>query len=383
VFRSPLGMVIGLIGALVGVGFAVFRYQVMDAVLPTEMMAALNDAKSASDSAPVPVKDDGRRKVEGAAQEGPGKFLIDSADGLRADGPIAAAAGNLPLFIDSVIVGYAKATNQDAPASVTTIRPISGCRPTPPSEGAFVGHATAGKNEMGLPLTTYEDADLARGVQAFVDAYRSGAANPAADLHGPVYGAYDVAVTETRAPVYLVLENQSGNRIWNIHSAPGTRIERVVLLGGDQAGVANLDPVVPVEVILGNGLADCGIVPAYPLNPNHADLAGIDSNGKAALAEAVDAYDTWFRDTFGVLASETRAGFDVGTISAVGPVPRQSEAKAEYVPILGSTLRMTQGTYFDINGQVAAGQDFASRVKAIATTFALGDLGYLRQGANF
>lgn len=375
-------MVIGLIGAIIGVGFAVFRYQVMDAVLPTEMMAALNDARSASDGAPVP-KDDGRRKVDGTAQEGPGKFLVDSPEGLRADGPIAASAGNLPLFIDTVITGYSTATKMDAPASVTTIRPISGCRPTPPAEGTVVGHATARKSGMELPLTTYEDADLARGVQAFVDAYRSGKAEPTAGLRGPAYEAYDVAITETRAPVYLVLENRTGNRIWNIHVAPGTRIERVVLLGGDQAGVANLDPVVPVEVILGTGLADCGIVPAYPLNPNHADLAGMDGTGKGALAEAVDAYDTWFRDTFGVLASATRAGFDMGTISAVGPVPRQSEAKAEYLPIRGSILRMTQGTYFDIDGQIAVGQDFASRVKAIATTFALGDLEYLRQGANF
>jgi hypothetical protein len=385
-------MAIWLIGAIIGVGFALVRYQVMDAVLPTEMMAALNDAKAASGEGPAPAKDDGRRKVETTEEEGPGKFLVDSPEGLRAEGPIAAISGNIPLFIDTLISGYATASEDAVPASVITIRPITGCRPTPPAEGTVVGHVTAGTSDLRLPLTTYDDGDLARGVQDFVDAFRAGEADPAASLRGPVYEAYDVAVTETRAPVYLVLENQAGNRIWNIHVAPGTRIERVVLLGGDQAGVANLDPVVPVEVILGQGLADCGVRPAYALNPNHALLNGGASAATAAegeafspaeLAEAVDAYDNWFRDTFGVLASTTRAGFDVGTISAVGPVPRQSEAKADYAPILGATLRTTQGTYFDIDGQVAAGQDFASRVKAIATTFAFGDLNYLRQGANF
>ena len=50
------------------------------------------------------------------------------------------------------------------------------------------------------------------------------------------YQSYDVAVTEVSAPVYLVLQTGPGNRIWNIHAAPGVRIERVVLLGGDQVG---------------------------------------------------------------------------------------------------------------------------------------------------
>ena len=35
-------MVILVIVAVIGVGFAVFRYKVLDAVLPTEMIAALN-----------------------------------------------------------------------------------------------------------------------------------------------------------------------------------------------------------------------------------------------------------------------------------------------------------------------------------------------------
>ncbi|MFM7335507.1 MAG: hypothetical protein ACKO2N_13980 [Tabrizicola sp.] len=391
-FRGTFGMVIAVITAIIGVGFAVLKYQVLDAVLPTEMLSAVNSVRAAVEGSSEPVKDDGKRKVVATAEDGPGKFLVDGPDGLRAEGPIAAISGNLPIFIDDLISGYAATSDDAVPSMVTTIRPISGCRPTPPAEGTVVGHVTAGKSGLPLPLTTYDDGDLAAGVQGFVDAYRAGDADPAAGLRGPVYEAYDVAVTETRAPVYLVLENQSGNRIWNIHATDGARIERVVLLGGHQAGVANLDPVVPVEVILGEGLADCAVSPAYRLNPNHEILAKIASGetavqaGQESLARiesAAAAYDTWFRDTFGVLASATRAGFDAGTISAVGPVPRQSETKADYLPIRGSTLRTTQSTYFEIDGQVPAGEDFASRVKAIATTFAFGDLSYLRQGADF
>jgi hypothetical protein len=320
-------------------------------------------------------------------------MLSDGADGLRAKGPIAARPGNLPVRIAEVITGYSTRIGSDAPAEVTTIRPITGCRPTAPQEGTVIGHVTAGQSGLTLPLSTYNDTRLAAAVQSMVNRVRSGGALEVEGMKGPSYEAYDVAVTETRAPVYLVLVNGSGNRIWNIHLAEGARIERVILLGGDQAGVANLDPVVPVEVILAPGLADCGIQPFYALNPGHRffealtngpDSTRAESEAKlVAMTERIAAYDIWFRDTFGVLASDTRAGFDEGTISVVGPVPGEADPKAVYAPIQGAKIRTTQDVYFEVRGQVPEGEDFAARVKAIATTFAFGDLGYLRQGARF
>jgi hypothetical protein len=103
----------------------------------------------------------------------------------------------------------------------------------------------------------------------------------------------------------------------------------------------------------------------------------------AELSTAVEAYDIWFRDSFGLRAGESRAGFDVGTMSMVGPLPETSEAKAVYARIEGARIRMTRDVYFEIAGQVPQGEDFAARVKAIATTFAFGDLSSLRQGVSF
>lgn len=375
-FRG-VGIVIAVVTAVIGLGFAMLRYQVLDAYLPEAALQAMEKMRNASASAAVEVTEKPKAAV---SQDGPGQFLVDSPEGLRAEGPIAAMAGNQPVLIDAVMAGYAPTSDSGVPATVTAIRPISGCRLTPPAEGTVVGHVTAGASGLGLPLSTYDDRDLARGVQAFVDAVRAGEADPGATLRGPAYEAYDVAVTETRAPVFLVLEGRAGNRIWNIHAVEGARIERVILLGGGQSGVANLDPVVPVEVMLDEGLDACGIRPAYRPSPEQAKTAGVTA---ADLDEAASAYDVWFRDSFGVLASGTRAGFDAGTISVVGPVPREAEPKADYTPVQGADLRTTRSTFFDIAGQVAEGEDFAARVKAIATTFAFGDLTYLRQGVSF
>ena len=309
--------------------------------------------------------------ARGRAGQLPQDFLQDDTDGLRAEGPIAAGAGNRPVFIRDVVAGHTTQAEADIPAEITTIRPIMGCRPTPPQAGTHLGHVTAGTSGIGLALSTYNDSHLAAGVQLLADHYRQTGNAAMPDLSGPAYEAYDVAVTATSAPVYLVLETGSGNRMWNLHLAPGARIERVILLGGTQTGIANLDPVVPVEVILDAGLAGCDIHPAYGLKVADGTSFG------------ADAYDRWFLDAFGVTASSSRIGFDRGTISLVGPVPQAEEPKASYAPINGAKIRMTQDQFFEIRGQTGRGENFAARAKAIALTFAFGDLDYLRQGANF
>lgn len=379
--RGPISLLI--VGAIMLAGFALVSLgpQAFERYLPDRVMALLDGGLAGT--------------IDGSQRTGdtPADLLDDGVDGLEARGPVAAMAGNRPAFIADVIDGYATRVGSAIPAEITTIRPISGCRLTPPLEGTAIGHVTAEDTGLRLAFLTYNDSDLAAAVQTFVNAYRDSGLSRPGDGGDLSYEAYDVAVTETRAPVYLVLETARGNRIWNIHLAPGARVERVILLGGAHAGVANLDPVVPVEVLPGDALAACGIEPFYPLNPGHRFFEVLKTATGTYKAEAeaklavmqdrVAAYNTWFHDSFGVPADETRAGFAGGTLSVVGPLPGAVGPKAVYAPIQGARIRATQDSYFEIRGQVAAGEDFAGRVKAIATSFAFGDLKTLRQGVSF
>jgi hypothetical protein len=310
----------------------------------------------------------------------PEDFLRDSAEGRVATGPIAAAAGNQPVFIDQVLLGHTTDLEREIPAEITTIRPILGCLLTPPMAGTSVGHVTAGDSGMALPMVSYDDADLAEGVRQFVERYRISPSAEPLEVPGIAYQAFDVVVTDTSAPVYLVLGSGAGNRIWNLHLADGVRVERVILLGGNQAGVANLDPVVPVEVLLADGLRGCGIDPAYPFSPGQRAARSPGSDDGIARAEA---FDTWFRDSFGVAASAVRIGFDRGEVAVIGPVPDVAGQRVVYRRIAGSRVRMTEDTYAEVRGQVADGRDFAARVLEITTGFARGDLGLLRQGGAF
>lgn len=380
--RGPISLVI--VGAimLAAFGLVTLGPRAFERFLPEQVITLLERGMAAGTI--------GSSQPTGDTAE---DMLADAPDGLKALGPIAAMAGNQPVFIKDAIDGYSTRVGSDIPAEITMIRPISGCRLTPPLNGTTVGHVTSGRTNLDLAMLTYNDTNLAGAVQGFVDAYRDNGTTRVVYPSGLAYEAYDVAVTETQAPVYLVLETSAQNRIWNIHLAPGARVERVIVLGGIHAGVANLDPVVPVEVLPGEAMAACGIDPAYLPNPGHRFFEVLKNGTGSAkeqteatyaiLQDRVAAYNTWFRDSFGVLADETRAGFDDTTISVIGPRPGEGAAKASYVPIQGSRIRMTQDTYFELQGQVPEGEDFAGRVKAIATTFAFGDLANLRQGVAF
>jgi hypothetical protein len=389
-------MMRGLVNVVLVAGIAVAAIasvvlwpRAYEGILPESLLEGLTEASSAA----APDAEAGRTRDQ------PADFLIEGPDGLVADGPIAASSGNAAVFIEDTMAGYSTSVSGDVPAEITTIRPIMGCLVTPPLKGSVVGHVVAGQSDLELGLLTYTDSDLALAVQDFVNAYRALAVAGKAETAlaavpvGLFYQSYDVIVTEVSAPVYLVLQTGEGNRIWNIHAAPGVRIERVVLLGGGQVGVANLDPVVPVEVILQDGLVACGIRPTLPLNPGHALIAAAASGDGSAAArlaahdEEVAAYDQWFRDVFGVEAGGSRIGFDRGTASLVGPVPGGQDPeltpKATYGRIAGAKIRTTKDIFFEIPGQVPAGEDFASRVEAVATAFAFGDLANLRQGVDF
>ncbi|NJM83947.1 MAG: hypothetical protein HC844_17200 [Tabrizicola sp.] len=384
--RRTVSLVVVGIVVLAMIAVIVIGPAAVDRVLPGSVLSFLQGIGLRSDVTTI-----GAAAPKGTG-EFPSDYLRDGKNGVEARGPIAARAGNEAVFIKDVISGYTTRVSTDIPAEITTIRPVSGCNFTPPGEGSVVGHAIAKHSGMRLAMATYSDADLAGAVKTFVAAYRKTGLAEDPSTERISYEAYDVAVTETHKPVYLVLQSGGDNLIWNIHLAPGARLERVVLLGGSQAGVANVDPVVPVEVLLAEGMSDCGILPAYPLNEGHLFFQSLavgamsreEASGKLALIEvAVSRYDDWFKGQFRVSAIATRAGWDAGTISVVGPVPMGEEPKAVWAKIDGAKIRTTQDTFFEIDGQIAPGTDFVSRVRAVATSFAWGDLDRLRQGVEF
>jgi hypothetical protein len=369
--------------------------KVLEKVLPDRALAWIeeNDGFGGLLSATTDMASVGG--TSGGNSEDPAAHLRNTTDGWRPSAKIAALPGNGAAFVRDVIDGRRASSSRDSPALVEVIHPMQGCAFTPPSAAAFVGHVSArGDTEMALGLATYGDADLANAVRQLGRTYKETGLRKVPGLAALRFDAFDVAVTETAKPVYLVLQGNWGNRLWNLHLAPGARLERVVLLGGDQAGVANLPQGVPVEVMRDAERVACGLpLPSYPLNPGFMlfqslEAGHLDPDEAAATLAQIEAqvqkYDQWFQGAFGVSALQSMAGNWVeASIAVAGPVPAMPEGRAVWRSVKGATAQITADTYVEYDALAEQGVDFQARVLAIANAFAWGDLRNLKQGVEF
>lgn len=381
--RGPVSMVVagvislGFVALVVGGG-----PKVLDKVLP---QAAVTWIAEMGGSLTFATPDG-----SGSPGGDPMEHLKDHSQGWRADDRIAALPGGGAAFIADVLTTQMTRLKAAKPGDVQALQEVAGCAFTPPAPGAALGHARIdGDSGLVLGLASFGDADLAKAVQVLVNVYRSAGGLQTSSLSDLRYQSYDIAVTETAAPVYLVLETGPQSRVFNIHLAPGARLDRVVLIGGDQVGVANVPADVPVEAMRAAKAADCGFTPFYALNPGHLFYQSIASGAirrdeaeekTRHFADLEIGWEAAFRQAFGAGAKETLAGsWSSGTVAVAGPVPAGPEGRAVYAPIEGALLRVTMERYVEFEGQDQA-QSFDARVKALATEFAWGDLQNLRQG---
>lgn len=377
--RGPVSMVV--VGVIMLFIFALVAGgpKVFEKVLPESAVAWLEtfgDAQMLADRGYLTKGEDGKAPLD---------YVQDSSDGWKVRGPVAGLADGKAAFIDDVIADYSARVRNAETGPFRVVEPTSGCLPTAPTSAAAFAHVgIRGNTGMDLQLATYNDADLAHAVQVFVNLYRKTGLRNAPGLGDMTYDSFDVAVTETAQPVYLVVEAVHGQRIVNLHLAPGTRLERVVLLGGDQLGVANLPEGVPVEIFREAELSACDIRIFYPLNPGHLYFQSVASGAiqpdevaekNAAFAAQADAWDAWFLMAFGQSAQLTLAGGWVdGKVAVAGPVPATPEARAVWTTVKGAPLVLTQDQYIETPQLAAEGRGFAARVEAVAAAFAWGDL---------
>lgn len=383
--RGPVSMVVaGVISLTVVALVAGGGPQVFDKVLPESAVAWLDDMGNATLISSI----GGGSSTANSGD--PLEHLQDGSGGWRADDKIAALPGGGAAFITDVLTAQKTRLKAAKPADVLGLEEVAGCTFTPPRPGSLVAHARIGGDSgLDLGLATYGDADLAKAVQVLVNVYRSGGGLHRSSLSDLRYQSYDIAVTETAGPVYLVLETGPQSRVFNLHLAPGARVERVVLIGGDQIGVANLPEGVPVEAMRAAKAENCGFRPFYALNPGHLFYQSIAAGAirsdeaeekKRHFAELEATWDATFRQAFGTGAKESLAGgWDSGTVAVAGGIPATPEGRAVYAPIDGAVLRVTMDRYVEFEGQDPE-QGFDARVKAMATEFAWGDLQNLRQG---
>lgn len=390
--RGPISLVIVTVITLIMFALVSGGPRVFENVLPESAVNWLTDFGMGSDMQSF--GGFGSSGKSGGAAADPNNAsarLKDSSDGWKADDDVTTLAGMHLAFVDQVIDGYSRRVRDDVPGKVEVLEEQPGCDFTPPSKGAFVGLATVAETTP-IGLATYNDGHIADAVQYLAVSYRKLGKMQDISLEGLSFEVGDIAVTETAKPVYLVLDARFNRVVYNIHLAPGARLDRVILIGGIEAGVANLPADVPVEVISDDRIDACGYQPTYPLNPGHlffqSAASGVMKQEEvdlrlAQFAVAEQRWDKKFRAAFGVSPDGLSTG-SVGGVSlaTVGPVPALPEGRAIWKPVEGAPLRVTVDQYIEMPG-AKDGRDFKAVVTAVAKSFAWGDMANLEHGLDF
>ncbi|MEC9468168.1 MAG: hypothetical protein VYA18_00505 [Pseudomonadota bacterium] len=276
--------------------------------------------------------------------------------GYKASPGVLVAEDGTPHWIQSAVTGYKETTlDTDLPAKVVMQQPTAFCRFRKPNLGEYIGNVHVGTGNMHAPIYTWSKTKIRERAQKLAENAQKPADDPrkirvdtmvlsAKDDSFPVV---DVVVTETEKPVYLILQNEFGKILWNIHLAPGARISHVVALGVGDIAFANLDPDVPVEMAGARTLRSCGVQPWRKMQDhwlfarNAKENPSLHEEPVAKNKAAYRKYDSWFKSAFGIRSEQNLAGVERSTHVLVGPLPEDLDDRIPFRPLGGSLVIMT------------------------------------------
>ncbi len=305
-------------------------------------------------------------------------------DGMwKGDDRVLDADQGMPVFRDAVFAGAAKSTEAEVPLIVAhhpLLNDCTGLSPAAPGEAVAL---VRGGARMKAGVMRQDESAMRALVTDYLEDLRKprtwrSTLDPAA-IKGQIFDAYEVAVTRKDVPLVLVLSGAMREpRIWNLQIAPGVRLARVVLLGGELDGVAHLPEGVPVEAIGRAALAECGAREAYP----HSEISLLHQNyARGMLGEreyteiqeeartAYEAWAAWFAARYGAEPMAVSYGLDVGMGVLIGPLPATPETRLPWAPLAGAPVSLTEGAAVltaGPDGVAALAAQIEARARAIA-----------------
>ena len=243
---------------------------------------------------------------------------------------------------------YQPATLRDFPAELTELAVADSCdiERVPGAHEAVYVMPTAPSGAY-MPLHAFDRDDLEFHVQQAIAAGDSEvgfAFEPR--MEQAAMRVQDVAITDTKRPVYLVLVANDPNIIFNFSFTTRAKLSRLIILGGDHIGLANRPEFVTTEILTRETLEECGIEISYP-----SPYAANDPDNLSAKDAR---WQAWLDDKFDRKVTMPLSG-DIGRSALLaGPTPTEATKLARFEPVAGASLMMTDADYIFAGAQWAA-----------------------------
>lgn len=303
-------------------------------------------------------------------QGNPADSLRTDRFGYQVGSDVVVGKDNSLNWLKSVVTGYAPVEGE-RPAKIGWIETTPSCKFPLPSVGDKLVQVHTNGTKQVSDVFALSQADVLERAQNYVSQWQNDGKDPGINSNrsGDRLRVVDVIVTETEAPVYLVLAG-GFDTLWNIQKSAKARISRVAIIGTRNAGIVNLEPGTPVTVLAGNAVKDCKISPSRRPQPfwRVVEAAkGGDQISKEAVASRnaiYNRYDSWFRASFGKASEEVTVGIDQMNHAIVGPLPASPDERLPYRGITDATVQLARTDYAFV---AASRDDYDSKHTELVT----------------
>ncbi|WP_284377239.1 hypothetical protein [Amylibacter marinus] len=270
---------------------------------------------------------------------------IQARTGYRYSKFHSATTNHDPVEIARIWTGF-KSSNADTP--IDAIKPFQvndTCQPRRPDAGEKVINVILETGGAGAPVQRLNHSDVIRAITKGVDhALDENKPWDKAPLFSPKMAVIDVSITDRSAPLYLVLQNTYGAKVWNIHAAEGVNIAHIVMIGHAAAGITGNIGKATFETLRGSdqghGLEfhhfsenlskyDCMTTPVRRPDDTWSAWSGsktgntLDGNLLYGYSKAHDAYAHWYRNALGVSPELNMVSASLAHHALIGEVPKE------------------------------------------------------------
>lgn len=264
-----------------------------------------------------------------------------------------------------------------------------------PEAGEKVTNVYVRGSGIAAPVRAIHSAELQEFlVERVGDALDEGKKLDLKELNEGRFSLIDVYLTDTSAPLYLVLQTFSTNTIWNLHAAPGVKIAHVAMISGGASGLAGDLGEAGFEAIRA---ADFGNHPevytnrnlpspkdydcmAWPYQrPNETwtawqgskDGNTLDGNLLFGQAHGYSAYEYWYGQTLGATPEDNSVITALARAAVVGPIP---ETPIAFPPQDGLSLRLMRHDTVFTGTPDALAKQFTDHYRGLLDAAAGGDI---------
>lgn len=287
--------------------------------------------------------------------------------------PAVLAAAGQTLEASDLFSDFEPGADLGIPSKVDQFQGLDHCKPRRPTKDEKIIGVRISAATMPTQIHAIDKASVARaltaglkpalkhrrkirlGVRAKQDTNLTTLGQSKAGMN-----TVDVVLTDTSAPLYLLLQISGGQMIWNLHLAPGVQLKHVVMISGGKVALSGLPSGVSYQYMRTGDFVtkhhfgvddtprDCMILPWRNPQPNWGTVqkaarrAGLFRNQMESFTKGYAAFNRWYKGAIGQDAA-------IGTMSALsaahvllGPEPTQ---KLPYHTIHAHDLLISKTDY--------------------------------------